>query len=145
VWLTLRLSQSQQQPLVLESATCLQTPIVQSSSDHAGSLAARTVQLGWAGFSTGGPQRPGWCDLTDLGHRARQRHCSTATNSHITVNGHSRMLLRHCEEAAVVLCYTGDTPAHESDQPICKARCNIEPSRLNHALVDSGPFPAFQT
>jgi len=65
-------------------------------------------------------------------------------NSDATVNGHGRKLLRLCGEAAMVLCTgrtAGDTPA----QPRYRARGNTEPSRLDHALVGCGLFPAVRT
>ena len=65
-------------------------------------------------------------------------------NRDITVNGHGCKLLCLCEEAAMVSCTgrtAGDTPA----QPSFKPRSNTEPSRLEHALVDCGLFPAVQT
>ena len=44
----------------------------------------------------------------------------------------------------MVLC-TGRTPEDTPAQPSFRARSNTEPSRLDHALVDCGLFPAVQS
>ncbi len=152
IWLTLRPSQSQQRPLVL--GVCYIPPDShhsvrlnhRSAQIRFESLAARITQFSSGGHvllagdlnaRVGAASQP-W--ITELGEGISAQ----LQNSDITVNGHGRKLLRLCEEAAMVLCTgrtTGDTPA----QPSYKARSNTEPSRLDHALVDCGLFPAVQT
>ena len=152
IWLTLKPSQSQQRSLVLgvsyippDSHHSVQLSR-RSARVRFESLAARIAQLSSEGHvllagdfnaRVGAASQP-W--VTELGEGISAQ----LQNSDITVNGHGRKLLCLCEEAAMVLC-TGriarDTPA----QPSFRARSNTEPSRLDHALVDCGRFPAVQT
>ena len=152
IWLTLKPSQSQQRPLVLgvsyippDSHHSVQLSH-RSAQVRFESLAARIAQLsseehvllaGDFNARVGAASQP-W--VTELGEGISAQ----LQNSDITVNGHGRKLLCLCEEAAMVLC-TGRTAWDTPAQPSFRARSNTEPSRLDHALVDCGLFPAVQT
>ena len=152
IWLTLKPTQSQQQPLTLgvcyvppESSRSAQlscrsaTVRFDSLAEHLSDATASGHVLLAGDFNArvGNASQP-W--ITEMGSDIPAQ----LQNSDHTTNSHGRKLLRLCEDTAMVLC-TGRTPSDMPAGASFKARSNTHPSRLDHVLVDCGLFPAVQS